>query len=238
MALVSAGPGEEGKGQTGGAAGALPFLGKEWVMYARSTTIFAHPSLIDDGIAHVRDRVMPVLQGIDGYVGLSLLVDRGSGRCIATSSWLDHDLMRASTAWVAPIRDVVAGVFGGDTRVAEWEIRVLHRGRLTRGGAVARCTWAQADPDQLDRCVSNYQPAALPAMDSLDGFCSASLLVDRRTGLAVSCASFESRAAMDRTRDQATTLRADLLRMLGATQVDVGEFELALAHLRVPELVG
>lgn len=206
-------------------------------MYARSTTIFARPALIDDGIAHVRDQVMPALQGIDGYVGLSLLADRRSGRCIVTSSWLDHNLMRASARWVTPIRDAAGAMFGGDARIAEWEIKVLHRGRLTRGGAVARCTWAKADPDQLDRWVGNYRAAALPAMDGLDGFCSASLLVDRRSGRAVSCATFESRDAMDRTRDEASTLRADLLRMLGAAQTDVGEFELALAHLRVPELV-
>lgn len=207
-------------------------------MYARSTTIFAHPAQIDDGVAHVRERVMPVMQGIDGYIGLSLLVDRRSGRCIVTSSWLDHDLMRASDQWIGPIRDTAAELFGGHTRVAEWDIKVLHRGRLTQRGAVARCTWVKADPDQLDRWVGNYRASAVPAMDGLDGFCSASLLVDRRSGRAVSCASFENRTAMDRTRDQATTLRADLLRMLGATQTDVGEFELALAHLRVPELVG
>ena len=54
-------------------------------MYARSTTIQAQSSSIDDGIAFVRDTVMPALEGMDGFVGVSLLVDRQSGRCIATS---------------------------------------------------------------------------------------------------------------------------------------------------------
>ena len=45
-------------------------------MYARITTIQAQPSSIDAGIAHVRDTVMPALDGVDGYTGLSLLVDR------------------------------------------------------------------------------------------------------------------------------------------------------------------
>ena len=50
------------------------------IVYARSTTIEAQPSSIDAGIAHVRYEVMPALQEMEGYVGLSLLVDRQSGR--------------------------------------------------------------------------------------------------------------------------------------------------------------
>jgi hypothetical protein len=53
-------------------------------MYARSSTIQAQPSAIAAGIAHVRDAVMPGLGGIEGFTGLSLMVDRLSGHCIAT----------------------------------------------------------------------------------------------------------------------------------------------------------
>ena len=56
-------------------------------MYARSTTIQAQPSSIEAGIAHIRDAVMPALTRSTAAVGLSLLVDRESGRCIATTAW-------------------------------------------------------------------------------------------------------------------------------------------------------
>lgn len=65
-------------------------------MYARTTTLQSNTDSIDAGIANVRDNVMSELQGIDGYVGLSLLVDRASGRCIATTAWETEEAMRAS----------------------------------------------------------------------------------------------------------------------------------------------
>lgn len=73
-------------------------------MYARSTTIQAQPLSVDIGIAHVRDVVMPALKEIDGWLGLSLLVDRQSGTCIATSSWETVEAMRGSAERVAPIQ--------------------------------------------------------------------------------------------------------------------------------------
>ena len=69
---------------------------------ARSTTIMAQPDRIDDGIALINDELMPMMTDIDGYMGVSLLVDRSSGRCIATTSWESDEAMRASSAQVQP----------------------------------------------------------------------------------------------------------------------------------------
>ena len=56
-------------------------------MFARSTTFHGRPEKIEAGIRFVTDEVGPALDKIDGCRGLSLLVDRTSGECIATSSW-------------------------------------------------------------------------------------------------------------------------------------------------------
>lgn len=70
---------------------------------------------------------MPALKEIDGWLGLSLLVDRQSGTCIATSSWETVEAMRGSAERVAPIRDRAALMFDGSARVEEWDIALLHR---------------------------------------------------------------------------------------------------------------
>ena len=56
-------------------------------MYARSTTVQGNTQSLDDAIAYMRDEVMPAVQQMEGCIGLSLMCDRGSGRCIATSAW-------------------------------------------------------------------------------------------------------------------------------------------------------
>jgi hypothetical protein len=205
-------------------------------VYARSTTVQAQPGFIDAGIAHMRDKTMPALQAIDGFVGLSLLVDRESGRCIATSAWESEEVMRANAEKVRPIRDSAVQVFGGPATIDEWEIAVLHRDHRSGEGACVRATWIKMRPDQFDQAVDFYKTSVLPAIEELEGFCSASLMVDRASGRAVSSATFDSVDAMERNRDEARSLRTERLRDLGAEQLDVCEFELALAHLRVPEM--
>jgi hypothetical protein len=206
------------------------------IMYARTTTVQAQPSSIDAGIAHVRDTVMPALdEGVEGYTGLSLLVDRSSGRCIATSAWQSEEAMRASAESIRPIR-YPADVFGGTPDVEEWEIAVLHRDHRSRDGACVRATWVKVGPDQIDRGIDFYKMTILPALEELEGFCSASLLVDRASGRAVASATFDSVDARDRNRDQLDRIRATGSQEVAAEVLDECDFELALAHLRVPEM--
>lgn len=206
-------------------------------MYARSTTIQAQPTSIDDGIAHVRDKVMPALKDIDGCVGLSLMVDRTSGRCIVTSSWESEEAMRASEESVRSIRDEAAELLGGSPQIEEWEVAAMHREHRAGDGACVRTTWVKVDPEQLDAGIDFYKSTILPALEQLDGFCSASLLVDRASGRGVAAASFDNAEALERNMGRLAEIRSSGSREASAEVLDECDFELALAHLRVPEMV-
>ncbi|HET7668146.1 MAG TPA: hypothetical protein VFK56_19195 [Mycobacterium sp.] len=205
-------------------------------MYARSTTIQAQPSSIDAGIAHMRDSVLPALEGIDGCVGLSLLVDRTSCRCIATSSWESEEAMRASEEAIRPIRDRAAELFGGSAQIEEWEIAAMHREHRAGEGCCVRATWVKVDPDQMDRGIDFYKMGILPALEELHGFCSGSLLVDRASGRGVAAATFDSAEALGRNKDALDRIKATGSKEANAEVLDQCDFDLALAHLRVPEM--
>jgi hypothetical protein len=207
-------------------------------MYARTTTTMAQPDRIDDGIALVNDELMPTMTDIDGWMGLSLLVDRSSGRCIAATSWETEDAMRASKEQVQPVRQRLIEAIGGDQpKIQEWEIALLHRDHASPPGACARVTWARPQAGQIDAAVDAFKTNVLPGLENQRGFCSASMLIDREAGLTCGTASFESMADLENTRGLAEEMRAKMTEQIGIEFVDILECELPVHHLRVPELV-
>jgi heme-degrading monooxygenase HmoA len=173
---------------------------------------------------------------MEGHIGLSLLADRSSGRCILTSAWESEAAMHASETAVEEVRTRAAEIFaGGSPAVDEWEIAVLHREHEAGEGACVRVTWANVETGQIDAGVEIYK-GALHAMQELDGFCSASLLVNRASGRGVSSMAFESADAMERNLAEMERLRGSVSDEAAAQILEEHDFELMIAQLRVPEM--
>jgi heme-degrading monooxygenase HmoA len=206
-------------------------------MYARSTTVQGRPQNIDDGIAYVRDQVMPMVEQMDGCVGLSMLADRESGRCIVTTAWETQDAMRASAEGVRDSRSRAGEVLGGQPEVAEWEVALMHRTHPSDAGARTRVIWGLGDGPRMDEARDEMRTSILPQLEQLPGFCSVSLMIDRTSGRTATAVTYESRAAMEQANDRAMAMRAEYARTVGMEVTEVAEFDLAIAHLQVPELV-
>jgi heme-degrading monooxygenase HmoA len=199
-------------------------------VYARSTTFHGRPGNIDAGIMFVKNEAWPVLERIEGCRGLSMLVDRETGHCIATSSWESEEAMRASDAELRPIRDRGREILGGTMEMDEWQIAVMHR---TNHGECCRVSWLQGD---LETMTETFRVGILPELERTDGFCSASLLVNPATGLGCATTAWETRAAMEASRASADDLRSRTASEARGEIIDVHEFDLAYAHLHVPEM--
>jgi heme-degrading monooxygenase HmoA len=181
--------------------------------------------------------VIPTLQAIDGFVGLSCLVDHATGRCIITSSWQSAAALRASEPQVRPVRDRCVAAFDGtDSTVDEWEVALMHRDHTSDTGACARVSWFEGDPDTTSESIDAFRESVAD-LELLPGFASASLLVDRQGGREVCTAVYDSAAAMAKARPQENAIRTQVADATGAYVIEVAEFELAVSQLRVPELV-
>lgn len=206
-------------------------------MFARSSQIHAQAPMIDAGIAHVRNVVMPAMSHIDGFVGLSLMVDHESGRCIATSAWRSEQAMRDSSDRAGDLRNGAADAFGGTAEMDEWEVALMHRAHHAHPGTCMRATWSQTDPANLDKLLELFKFGTLPRIEDLPGFRSASLLVNRTDGRCVVTVAYASRETLDQGRDAGSALREETSREGNVDVLDVAEFDLAIAHLHVPEMV-
>ena len=207
-------------------------------MHARTTTVQGSPAKIDEGIGYVRDQVMPLVQQMDGCIGLSMLVDRNSGRCIVTTAWESADALRASAERVMTSRARAAEVLdAAPPEVDEWEVTLVHRVRPADAGACTRVIWAHRAAGPMDDARDMMRMRMLPQVEELPGFCSLSMLTDPASGRAATAVTYESRAAMDAANERGTMLRAEFAEGVGMEITEVAGFDLVIAHLRVPELV-
>jgi heme-degrading monooxygenase HmoA len=206
-------------------------------MFARTTTVTARQEGIDRGIRYIQDEVMPALPEIEGFVGVSTLVDRATGRCIITSSWQSAQAMRDSEPRIQLFRERVVAAFDAfDATVDSWEVALMRRAHTAETAAGAHVSWLEGDPDTMGELVDAFR-AALPSLEQLPGFASASLLLDRTGGRAVSTVVFDSPTAMARARAGTSGIRTSVADATGAYVIEVAEFELPVSQLRVPELV-
>lgn len=205
-------------------------------MYARSTTIHGDPMKLDDGIAYIRDTVMPAIKQMAGSIGLSMLCDRESGRCIITTAWRDEMSMHDTEGAVHDMRQRAAEMLGGHADVQEWEIAVMHRMHEAHNGACTRVIYGSIDMEKLDDVVSTMRMNLLPRMEELPGFCAVSHMIDRETGRSATAVTYDSKADMLAANEQAKALREEFTSGVGMEIIGIAEFDLVLAHLRVPEM--
>ena len=127
---------------------------------------------------------------------------------------------------------------GGAPQVAVWEVAVMHRDHPAPEGACCRVVWMRLSSGDIDSGIELYRSSMLPEMETLEGFCSASLLVNRDSGRACSTTTYDTREAMDASaRPRRGRSARPGFSDAGVDVVDVVECDLVLAHLRLPELV-
>jgi heme-degrading monooxygenase HmoA len=95
-------------------------------MQARVTTMTIDPDKIDEVVAELEQGDIPKWKDIDGWKGFTLLVDRQSGKVVATSYWATRERMASSEEQVKGSRDRAAET-GGATdspQVEHFEVAI------------------------------------------------------------------------------------------------------------------
>ena len=205
-------------------------------MFVRATTINADPARLDEGIAFVKDNVVPAVNTLPGSLGLSMFVDRDSGTTTVTTAWETEQARADADAVLTPLRAKGSRILGGGTPVTELlELAVIDRLRPAEPGFFSRITRVTIDPSNVEEAIDAYTSSTLHDLQLLDGYCSAVLLVDRPRGLGVVSVLFDTRAHLEASRPKAEEIRRTGLAKAGAEIDEVREAEIVLAGIRLPQ---
>jgi heme-degrading monooxygenase HmoA len=74
------------------------------MMIARVITIQGSPDRIDEGIRYFEDQIVPTIEGMDGFQGVYLLIDRATGKTVRITLWETEEAQRASGLAVERLR--------------------------------------------------------------------------------------------------------------------------------------
>src|SRR5262245_10725533 len=196
-------------------------------MFVRATTINADPARIDEGVAFVRDSVMPAVATLPGSLGLSLLVDRSTGTTTVTTAWETEQARADADAVLTPLRAKGTRILGAGTPVTElFELAVIDRLRPAEQGFFSRITRVTIDPASVEDAIDAYTSSTLHDLQLMDGYCSAVLLVDKARGLGVVSVTFDSKAHLEASRTRAEEIRRTGLDKAGAEVAEVREAEI------------
>jgi hypothetical protein len=97
--------------------------------------------------------------------------------------------------------------------------------------------WGHTDPGHVDDMLGTFRMSIMPKMEELPGFASCNLMVDRSSGRMTMAITYDSADMMRQADERADSLRQESFSAMGWQLDEKAEFDLVLAHLRVPETV-
>ena len=146
--------------------------------------------------------------------------------------WVSHDAMRESERVEAGVRDEAIRLALGTASVERFRRASLTRVGREEGGAGVRHTVYQMDPAALDEAIAGYEDTAVPWLTETDGFVSAALLVDHRSGRQLSQTIWRDIDALVKSRSPAAAIRVDAVAATDSAVVALDEYGLVFRSVR------
>ena len=201
-------------------------------MHVRCTLITADPDRIDNALAYLESDGRSRVESEPGNRGMSLQVAPDLAVAVMESFWVSHDAMRESEHVEAGWRDEVIHRGPGTAAVERYRLASVSKVAREQAGAGVRLTVYQTDPSALDAAIAGYEDTAVPWLTETDGFVSATLLVDRRSGRQVSQTVWRDIDALAKSRSAAAAIRVDAVAATGSEVVALDVYGLLFRSAR------
>jgi quinol monooxygenase YgiN len=194
--------------------------------HARVQLLTADPAQVGDLVHYVANDARKVIEDHPGNRGMALVVIAELAVIVVETFWVTGDAMRDSEAAEEPLRKEIVRRGRATVSVERHEVASSVRAARPREGAGVRLTRIDIEPSRVDAAIADYEDTALPWLTGAEGFCSALLLVHRRSGRAMVETVWRDAAAMAASRSAAAAARADAIAATGGVVRALEEFRL------------
>jgi hypothetical protein len=199
------------------------------VEHVRLNLFTADPARLPDAIDYIDHEARPLIEKEVGSRGMAIAADHELGLAVVTSYWVSGDALRESGPVTAPMRDEAVRRAMGTVSVEQYEVSSTQRLVRPHVGGGVRVTRIDLDPTRIDDAVANYEDTALPWLADEEGFCSAHLLVHRRTGHAIEETVWQDAECLAASRSCGAAIRRDTVAATDAVIRALAEFRLVAA---------
>ena len=202
-------------------------------MFVRSMYITTDPADVDPATEVIPKAVPGMLADQPGYQGIGMFADRTVGKILTGSWWETEQALKDSDTNLRDRRTEMLARFVSTITTMNLEAVAYTRPASATSGGFRLQRMAFA-PGQGDRIAQAFKEVGMPRLQDLDGFQSASLLMDRERGMAGVGTFFQDMDALAASRGPQAAIRKAAFEQMkeGVQLLALEEFE--VVELEVP----
>lgn len=204
-------------------------------MYLRVTAFKSDPAKLDEGIAFMKDKIIPTLTQLPGCLGATCIVDREKGSGVASTLWESLEAMnKAEDAGnQARIRSTEAtGIEVVDVDRFEITVREIAQPNAPLP-SYTRVITAYGDPAKTEKTAQMLRES-IPQIKARPGFRAFVAGVNRATGRGFTSSSWDSPEHREDSDKMLAASRPPVIEAGGLYGLEIANVETVIAEIKLP----
>lgn len=204
-------------------------------MYLRVTQFKSDPAKIDSGVEFLREKIVPAMKKVPGFVGATCIVDRSRGLGAASTLWDSLEAMNKAELIGQQSRidsEAATGIEVID--VDRFEVTDLEMSDSRELPSYSRLTSGYGDPHMAERAASGVRTQILPVLKKQPGYRAFAAGINRMTGRAFTVSSWDSPEHREASNAVIASLRQKVSSEEGLYGLQVEQVETVLVEVMLP----
>jgi heme-degrading monooxygenase HmoA len=204
-------------------------------MYLRVTAFKSDPAKLEDGIAFLKNKIIPSMSKVPGYLGATCLVDREKGEGAASTMWESLEAMNNAEQLGQQSRSQSSEATGIEVLdVDRFEIIALETASPTpQLPSYTRVTSGYGDPGKTDKVVQMIRDT-IPKIKGQPGFRAYAAGVNRATGRGFTASSWATPEDRESSNAALAALRQPVVEAGAMYGLQIQNVETVVVEIKVP----